>query len=269
MKNISGVGLGLRMEFLDELLSRSSQPVNFLEIAPENWIGVGGWRKKKLQAYCQQYPMTCHGLSLSIGGPNPLDKNYLSALKQFLDQYEITLFSDHLTYCGDQQGLLYDLLPLPFTNEAVAHVVNRVCQVQDILGQQIALENASFYAQLPGEMTEVEFITQVIQQADCKLLLDVNNVYVNAQNHQNDPIHFIEQIPTNRIAYLHIAGHERRDNQLIIDTHGADVCEDVWSLLRKTYQTHGVLPTLLERDNDIPALQDLLQEIELIKRLQS
>jgi len=242
--------------------------VGFMEVAPENWINVGGQRKKFLRFFTERFPFVCHGLSLSVGGPSPLDRTYIRKLKQFLDQHEIRLFSEHLSYCTDD-GHLYDLMPIPFTAEAVRYVAGRIGQVQDMLGRRIAIENVSYYAAPGAEMSELDFINAVLEEADCDLLLDVNNIYVNSVNHVYDPYDFLRGLPGERIAYGHIAGHFNEAEDLIIDTHGADVIGGVWDLLDKAYEQFGVFPTLLERDFNIPPVAELLAEVRQIKQIQA
>jgi hypothetical protein len=197
-----------------------------------------------------------------------LDEGLLYKIRRFLDQHQALLYTEHLSYCSDD-GHLYDLLPIPFTEEAVRYVSSRIRITQDILQRRIAIENASFYLQAPiNEMSEVEFIRSVLTEADCDLHLDVNNVYVNSINHNYDPIEFIRSMPTERIVYLHTAGHYQEDKDLVIDTHGEDVIEPVWSLLDESYRIHGVMPTLLERDFNIPPLDQLMDEVRRIARSQ-
>ncbi len=265
----SGAGLGLRSEFSQELLNMASTPINFLEIAPENWIDVFGQRKEQLIAFARRYPIIAHGLNLSIGGPAPLDFSLIDKIKTFFSDLNITHYSEHFSYCSDDKGYLYDLLPIPFTEEAVKHVSQRILQVQDRLQMQIAFENSSYYYAPHQALTESEFINAVLQESGCLLLLDVNNVFVNSVNHSYNPYDFIQAMPTDKIAYLHLAGHWQKTPELIIDTHGDDVIEAVWQLLEHTYQTHGVQPTLLERDSEIPPLTTLLKEVERIKTYQS
>lgn len=265
---IGTCGLGLRREFLDTLLNLKPHPVDFLEVAPENWIDVGGKRAKWFRAYTEQYPIICHGLSLSIGGPTPIDTSFVKRLKKFIKTHGICFYSEHLSYCSDAQGYLYDLMPIPFTEEAVYYVAQRIKKVQDILEQTIALENVSYYACPPGDMDEAAFINAVLEEANCLLLLDVNNVYVNSINHNYAPQDFLTQLPKERIAYVHVAGHWKKDPDLVIDTHGEAVIEPVWDLLQKTYEKFGVFPTLLERDSNFPPLSELLIETEHLKDLQ-
>lgn len=265
---VHGAGLGLRRTMLSSLADQTAQPVNFWEVAPENWIGVGGRYGKQLRELTEKFPFICHGLSLSIGGPSPLDEAFLQRLKRFLREHRIRYYSEHLSYCSDD-GHLYDLLPVPFTEEAVYYVAERIRRVQDILERRIALENVSYYAAPGQEMAEIDFLNAVLHEADCDLLLDVNNIYVNSVNHRYDAEAFLKQLPATRIRYLHIAGHYREADDLIVDTHGADVVDPVWQLLEKTYQHFGVIPTLLERDFNLPPLAELLQEVEIIHTLQS
>ena len=264
---VKGAGLGLRRALLGPLRSRDLGPVDFMEVAPENWIGVGGSRGRQFRELTARAPFVCHGLSLSIGGPSRLDETFLRRLRRFLDQHQIRCYSEHLSYCTDD-GHLYDLMPIPFTAEAVRYVADRVRRVQDILERRIALENVSYYAAPGAELTELEFIGSVLEEADCDLLLDVNNIYVNSVNHRYDAVAFLRGLPGHRIAYGHIAGHYNEAEDLIIDTHGADVIAGVWDLLDKAYEVFGVFPTLLERDFNIPGADELLQEVAIIKAMQ-
>ena len=264
---VTGAGLGLRRDFLDELKEALPTDINFMEIAPENWIGVGGKLGKRLRALTEQIPFVTHGLSLSLGSPAPLDESLVQDVKEFLNRHNIRCYSEHLSYCSDD-GHLYDLLPIPFTQEAVHYVAGRIRRVQEILERKIAVENVSYYA-VPGkEMDEITFINAVLQEADCNLLLDVNNVYVNSVNHRYDPGEFLRALPGERIAYCHIAGHYNEAEDLIVDTHGTDVINPVWSLLEKAYELFGVFPTLLERDFNIPPLEVLMKEVNGIRKLQ-
>jgi len=241
--------------------------VSFMEVAPENWINVGGQRKKFLNYFTDHFPFVCHGLSLSIGGPSPLDRTFIHKLRQFMDNYNILAYSEHLSYCTDD-GHLYDLMPIPFTEEAVSYVAGRIGQVQDMLGRRMAIENVSYYAAPGAELSEIDFINAVITEADCDLLLDVNNIYVNSVNHRYDPVEFLRALPGERIAYGHIAGHYDEAEDLIIDTHGADIIGSVWNLLDKAYELFGVFPTLLERDFNLPPVAELLSEVKKIKTIQ-
>ncbi|MGH8751649.1 MAG: HvfB family MNIO-type RiPP peptide maturase [Burkholderiales bacterium] len=265
----AGAGLGLRRELIAALKAFVPPAIRFFEIAPENWLEIGGSSQRDLRYFTERYPFACHGLSLSLGGPLPLDELFLKRVKIFLRQHRIRLYTEHLSYCSDD-GHLYDLLPIPFTLEAVRYVARRIRRTQDLLEQKIAVENASFYvAPVINEMTELEFIKAVLIEADCLLHLDVNNVYVNSVNHRYDALQFIQALPAERIVYMHIAGHYREAQDLLVDTHGAEVIDPVWSLLDKTYQTLGVRPTLLERDFNIPPLKELADEVKHIAALQA
>ena len=266
---LSGAGLGFRRELIPALKTHVPAAIDFFEVAPENWIDMGGAFGRDLRGFTERYPFVCHGLSLSLGGPTPLDEVLLHKTRQFMDAHGIALFTEHLSYCSDD-GHLYDLLPIPFTEEAVKYVATRIRRTQDILERRIAIENASFYTAAPiTEMDEASFIRAVLQEADCDLHLDVNNVYVNSVNHRYDPLEFIRALPTERIVYMHMAGHFNEADDLIIDTHGADVIDPVWALLDETYRIHGVAPTLLERDFNIPPLAELVREVEHIARIQA
>lgn len=266
--NIQGAGLGLRRELIKPLTDVEAGDISFLEIAPENWVGRGGASARDLRALTERFPFVTHGLSLSIGSPAELDEDFCKDLKKFLDLHKIADYTEHLTYCSDN-GHLYDLMPIPFTAEAVEYVAARVRRVQDILQRRIALENASYYAAPGKEMSEIEFIRAVIDRADCDLLLDVNNICVNSINHGYDAAKFLAELPHERVRYIHVAGHYVEAEDLRVDTHAADVIEPVWNLLDRAYALCGVKPTLLERDFNIPPLSELMQEIDHIRRIQA
>ncbi|WP_076542300.1 DUF692 domain-containing protein [Shewanella sp. UCD-KL21] len=261
------VGLGLRREMLDEFCQHVPDEINFFEVAPENWMTLGGKFGKQFRQLTEQHEFFCHGLSLSIGSPHALDTEFVKQIKHFLDSHQINIYSEHLSYCSGS-GHMYDLMPIPFTEEAVTYVAKRINQVEDILERPFILENVSFYAAPGAQMSEQQFVNAVLDEADCKLLLDVNNIYVNSINHQYDAAEFLSSMPTKRIEYMHIAGHYEESAQLMVDTHGADVIDPVWQLLQQSYQQHGVFPTLLERDFNIPKTAELLQEINQIHRYQ-
>ncbi len=237
--------------------------IDFFELAPENWIGVGGRYGRLLREISRDTPIVCHGLSLSIGGPAPLDIALLRDIRSFIDAHDVSIYSEHLSYTNDG-GQLYDLLPMPFTEEAIFYTADRVRRAQDVLERPLVLENVSYYTTPSRELDEAEFVRAVIEEADCGLLLDVNNVYVNSVNHEYDPMDFIRRMPLDRVSYLHIAGHYVEPDGLIIDTHGADVIHPVWDLLSQTYDLIGPKPTLLERDFNIPSTGYLLSELEAI-----
>jgi len=283
---VRGAGLGLRRALLgplrEQVIStgvppdksghpgRTSQQeaIDFFEIAPENWIGVGGKFGRALRSFTERYPFVCHGLSLSLGGRDPLDETLLARIRRLLDAHGIAIYSEHLSYCADG-GHLYDLMPIPFTDDAVRHVAARIRQTQDILGQRIAVENVSYYAAPGQEMAEIDFVNAVLAEADCDLLLDVNNIYVNSINHNYDADAFLDALPGERIAYVHIAGHYDEAPDLKVDTHGAPVIDPVWRLLERAYARFGVLPTLLERDFNFPPLAELVGEVANVRALQT
>ena len=264
---ITGAGLGLRRGMLDDLSALTSNEVDFLEVAPENWIGVGGRFGKALREFTERFPFACHGLSLSIGSSDELDLDFVKAVKQFLDTHQIETYSEHLSYCS-HNGHMYDLMPIPFSIEAAKYVATRVQRVQDIIQRPLILENVSTYAMLGDGMSELDFMKEVIKRSGCKMLLDVNNVFVNATNHQFNPKEYIRSLPSESIEYLHIAGHFDEADDLLVDTHGADVKPQVWDLLKLAYECHGVLPTLLERDFNFPSVSELLNEVNTIKHYQ-
>lgn len=265
---LQGAGLGLRRGLLDAFSEAMPATVDFLEVAPENWINVGGRYGKQFRELLQHYPLACHGLSLSIGGPAPLDHDFLQQLKRFLDGHNVVLYSEHLSYCSDD-GHLYDLMPIPFTEAAVHYVADRIRQVQDVLERPLIIENVSYYAAPGQHMSESEFLQAVLEEADCQLLLDINNIYVNSINHSYDPQAFMDSVPGKRVAYFHVAGHYEEAPDLRVDTHGAPVIEPVWNLLERAYAQFGPVATLLERDFNIPPLNTLLQEVEHIHQLQT
>ena len=264
---VNGAGLGLRRAFIGSLADQIPEQIDFMEVAPENWIDVGGRYGYLFREIAERIPIVCHGLSLNIGGPAPLDEAFIKRVEQFLDSHRIRYYSEHLSYCADE-GHLYDLMPIPFTEEAVEYVAARIRRVQNIIGRRIAMENVSYYAAPGQEMSEIEFINAVLERADCDLLLDVNNIHVNSINHGYDAEQFLKALPKERIAYAHIAGHYVEAEDLRVDTHGSDVIKPVWDLLRKAYEHFGVFPTLLERDFNIPPMETLLGEVERIASIQ-
>ena len=265
---IHGAGLGLRRALLGPLRDNPDAAIDFFEIAPENWIGVGGRLGRALRSLTERHPFVCHGLSLSLGGRDPLDETLLARIRRLLDAHGIAIYSEHLSYCADG-GHLYDLMPIPFTAEAVRHVATRIRQTQDVLGQRIAVENVSYYAAPGQEMREIDFVNAVLAEADCDLLLDVNNIYVNSINHRYDADAFLDALPGERIAYVHVAGHYDEAPDLKVDTHGAAVIDPVWRLLERAYDRFGVRPTLIERDFNFPPLAELIDEVGHVRALQS
>ena len=292
---LQGAGLGYRRDLADDFLNLSSNnAIQFMEVAPENWAKMGGAARYKFDQAAERYPLAVHGLSLSLGGQAPLDRELLKNTKALMTQYNSTFFSEHLSYC-ECEGHLYDLLPMPFTEEAVKHVAQRIRYVQDFLGLQISLENTSYYLHSPtSTMNEVEFLNAIAQEADCGIHLDVNNIYVNGVNHGLlDPYVFLDQVDMKRVNYIHIAGHDEEHSaaqvvedlegesfnkikgayrylpELLIDTHGEAVKGTVWDLLEYAYQRLPVIPpTLLERDFNFPPFAELYAEVEHIAQLQ-
>ncbi len=264
---VNDAGLGLRRPLLNQIVGSPPADVGFYEVAPENWMTIGGKSGKQFRSMTERFDFVCHGLSLSLGSTDPLDETFVIEVKRFLSEHGIKLYSEHLSYCS-KGGHLYDLMPIPFTGEAVTHVATRIKRVQDILEQRIAIENVSYYAAPGQEMDEIDFFNAVVNEADCNVLLDINNIYVNSVNHGYDADAFLKAIPAHRIAYAHIAGHYVEAEDFLIDTHGADVIDPVWKLLGKAYELFGVFPTLLERDFNLPPLVELLKEVNTIKTIQ-
>ena len=264
---VEGAGLGLRRPLLDKLMADPPAEVDFMEVAPENWIHIGGIAGKKFRWFTERYPFVLHGLSLNIGSPSPLNEDLVRDVREFMDLHGIEQYSDHLSYTGDD-GQLYDLMPIPFTEEAVKYVAERVRRVQDILGRRMALENVSFYAPTEQGMGELDFLLAVLDESDCDLMLDINNIVVNSINHNYDAHAFLKRMPAGKIRYFHIAGHHVEAEDLRIDTHGAPVDQQSWRLLADAYAHFGPVPTLLERDFNFPPLAELLDEVREIRKLQ-
>jgi uncharacterized protein len=262
-------GLGFRRELIPALQQAMPSDIQFFEVAPENWAGMGGRSAHALRAFTERYPFVCHGLSLSLGGPGALDEVLLRRTRDFMRMHGMTLFTEHLSWCADDSHL-YDLLPIPMTEESVRWTAERIGRAQDILGMRIGVENASTYIVPPGaEMNEPEFVRAVVERADCLLHLDVNNIYVNSRNFGFDPHAYLAQLPLERTCYVHVAGHWVEDDGMVVDTHGSDVIEPVWQLLRGAYARIGrTVPTCLERDFSIPDLHTLTQEVAQVAGLQ-
>jgi uncharacterized protein (UPF0276 family) len=261
---LTGAGLGLRRGLFDALEGADLGAVSFVEVAPENWMRVGGRFGRAFARFAERFPLVCHGLSLSLGSPAPLDVDFLREVRAFLEARAAVCYTEHLSYCSDH-GHLYDLLPMPFTEEAARFAAGRILQTQDLLGRRIGIEHVSYYAAPGQQMAEIDFLNRVLAEADCGLLLDVNNVYVNSINAGYDPRAFIDALPGERILYVHVAGHYVEADDLRIDTHGSDVIEPVWDLLAYAYDRFGVLPTLLERDFNYPPVARLLAEVDRIR----
>jgi uncharacterized protein (UPF0276 family) len=265
---VQGAGLGLRRGLIDPLMKDPPDVVDFMEVAPENWIRVGGRLGRRFRWFTERYPFVLHGLSLSIGAPSPLNEELLRDIRDFMALHGIEFYSEHLSYCGDD-GQLYDLMPIPFTEDAVKHVAGRIRRAQDILGRRMAVENVSYYTPTDTSLTEAEFTTAVLEEADCDLLLDINNIIVNSINHRYDAREFMLAMPADRIKYFHLAGHYVEAEDLRIDTHGSAVGKQAWDLLGEAYAHFGPVPTLLERDFNFPPLEELLEEVRQIKALQA
>jgi uncharacterized protein (UPF0276 family) len=268
-RSITGAGLGFRRELIDQLKTHTPEEIDFFELAPENWANMGGKSAKDLRYFTERHAFVCHGLSLSLGGIAPLDIALLRRIKAFMAEHGMTIYTEHLSWCADDSQL-YDLLPIPLTEQAVKWTTDRIKQAQDILEMRIGIENASYYVAPPGaEMTEPEFISRITHEADCLLHLDVNNIYVNSQNFAFDPVEFMTALPLEKTCYIHVAGHYVEPDGLLIDTHGAEVIDPVWQLLETAYQHTGNIPTCLERDFNITDLAALSSEVRTIARLQS
>ena len=268
MEGMEGmVGLGLRRDIAEEILDNKTLTPDFLEFAPENWMGMGGMWKRVMDQAVEKFPITCHGLSLSLGSPEELDWEFIRELKLFLDENQVKIFSEHLSYTKSQNAHLYDLLPIPFRKDAVDHVVERIQKVQDVLQRPLAIENVSYYTPVAAEMSEIEFVNQIVEGAGCQLLLDVNNVYVNAFNHQYDAKEYIDQLPLDKVAYIHMAGHEQVEPDLIIDTHGQPIIDPVYELFEWTIAKMDPVPVLLERDYNFEDTEQIQSELLQIKSL--
>ncbi|TWB38107.1 DUF692 domain-containing protein [Nitrospirillum pindoramense] len=258
-------GLGLRPEFVDTLLETPAvDGVDFLEIAPENWMHVGGRKRDQLDRIAGRYPLVAHGLSLSIGDTQPLNTPFVREVRRFLDDYHIDIYSDHLSASRDGTGYLYDLLPIPRRAENLDYLAGRIRQVQDITGRQLVLENISAYHGYPGEMPEGAFLAELAGRCGCGILLDINNAYVNARNRGTDVRAFLAELPTQALVYYHIAGHLELGDGMLLDTHGTPVADAVMRLAREVWATHGPRPLLLERDNFVPALDVLLGDLDAV-----
>lgn len=260
-------GLGYRRDFAEEFLHGENIKPDFIEFAPENWMEIGGYWKKQLEQVAAKYPIISHGLSLSIGSPDPLDMDFLKKLKNFLTEYDIKIYSEHLSFAKCDNAHLYDLLPVPFRHDAVKHVAERVKQVQDFLGRELVLENVSYYTPVAAEMDEATFISSVVEESGCGLLLDVNNIYVNAFNHKYDAYKFIEKLPLDSVRYIHMAGHEQVSDDLIIDTHGEAIIDPVYDLFEFTLSKIKPVPVLLERDFNIPEMEELQGEMNRLRKI--
>jgi hypothetical protein len=264
------VGIGYRKDFSKAFLDSAILTPDFIEVAPENWIGIGGYWKQQLHKALEKYPLYCHGLSLSVGSPEGVDLDFVKSVKRFLDDTQAVLYSEHLTFSKVDNAHLYDLLPIPFTRAAIQRVVENIEQVQEILQRPLILENGSYYTVLKSEMDEPTFINEIVSRSGCSLLLDVNNVYVNSFNHGYDAKAFIGQMPLDKVEYIHMAGHQQVNERLIIDTHGAPIIDPVYDLFAYTTTALGRdVPVLLERDFNIPDLHKLQSELNELKSIKT
>jgi len=262
-RTVRGIGIGLRYDLATELLERRPDAVSWVEIHPENYVDRGGRYEEMLELARRDWPVVTHGLSTCLGALEPFDAGYLRQLGSFLSELEIPWHSEHLCLGGVDGRFFHDLLPLPFTEEAAAVASRRLTEVRDTIGTPLALENVSYYAPQGADgLEEASFVVEVLEQADAKLLLDVNNIYVNSRNFGFDPKAYIDKIPKERVVQIHVAGHHVRDDGLRIDTHGEPVPDDVYELLAYTLRKVGPVPVLLERDNNIPPLDTLLAEVD-------
>jgi uncharacterized protein (UPF0276 family) len=265
-KTSLGFGLGLRTDHYEQVLN-DRPDIDWLEVISENYMVAGGKPLHYLDRIREHYPMVMHGVSMSIGSTEPLNVDYLTDLKKLIARVEPEWVSDHLCWTGIGGRNLHDLMPLPYTEEAMSHVVDRVSQVQDTLGRQILLENVSSYVTYnASEISEWEFLSAIAERADCLILLDVNNIYVSSQNHGFEPSDYLDGVSEARIQQIHLAGHSYQ-NQLIIDTHDHPVCDPVWSLYQQAVQRFGPVATMIERDDNIPPLEDLLAELDVARQL--
>lgn len=264
--NVAGkVGIGFRREFASDFLNTDVLKPGFVEFAPENWIGMGGFWKKKLDAIVEKYPVLCHSLSMSIGSPDDLDMEYLKDIKAFLEMVDCKMYSFHLSFAKCDNAHLYELLPIPFTEDAIKHVSEKIRIVQDFLDRPVAIENSSYYTPLAPEMEEIEFVNSVIKEAGCKMLLDVNNVYVNAFNHKYNAEEYISNLDLEQVMYIHMAGHTKVSEDTIIDTHGEPIIDPVYDLFEFAIKKLPPVPVLLERDFNIPKLAELQGEVSALQ----
>lgn len=272
-RSINGAGLGLRQPFIEEFADVTPPGVDFVEITADHYFRHGGLQTRMLCGVLEQVPAVCHALNSNLGGSTPLDERYLIDIRRLLDRYRIDMFSDHLCFSGDPDWM-HNLMPIPFTDEAVRHTADRIRRAQEILERNIAIENI-FYLATPGrQMLEWEFVAAVLREADCMLVLDVNNLYVNSINMGYDAEDFLEALPGERIAYAHVAGHLRvvdpgeGGGVMYLDSHAHPVSDPVLRLLESAYRRFGVLPTVLERDLDIPSVSELLAELATVREIQ-
>jgi uncharacterized protein (UPF0276 family) len=262
------VGIGLRSHLAEELLV-TERPCDFLEVAPEHYMTAGGYRSRIIDSCLERWHIEAHGTCLNVGGPDALSVEYLKSLKTFLRRIGATYFSDHLCWSRVATRYLHELLPLPFNEHAVEHVAQRARQIAELLEVPLVLENPSYYTVMPSQtMSEAQFIGAVLEEADCGLLLDVNNVYVNAVNHRYDPVALIDALPLHRVVQVHLAGHQVTPGR-IIDTHDAPVCDDVWRLYAHVVRRIGAVTTIVEWDQRPPSLGIVLDQADRARAMAS
>lgn len=263
--SLRGFGLGLRPDHYQDFL-RARQPLEWLEILTDNYLVPGGKPLYFLEKIRQDYPIAMHGVAMNLGSCDPLDMAYLQQVRALAERFEASVVSDHLCWTGVAGAYLHDLLPMPYCEEAVHHVASRIRQAQDVLGRRLVIENLSTYLEADTAMTEWQFVAAVADEADCELLVDINNIYVSARNHGFDPMDYLRALPAQRIRQFHLAGHTD-EGVICIDTHDQPVCQDVWALYGQAVALFGNIPTMIERDDHIPPLNDLLAEIETARKI--
>jgi uncharacterized protein (UPF0276 family) len=264
-KPLTGFGLGLRPEHYLDFLEHP-QPVDWLEILSDNYLVPGGKPLYYLDRICERYPVAMHGVAMNIGSCDPLDLGYLASIKALAERVQPAIISDHLCWTGFAGRRLHDLLPLPYTQEAIAHVSGRIRRIQDVLGRRLTIENVSTYVQAQAPLREWEFVVAIAEEADCDLLVDINNIYVSSRNHNFDPREYLQALPAARIAQWHLAGHSDHGSHCV-DTHDQPVCDEVWKLYLAASNQFGERPTMIERDDNIPPLAELLQELDRARTL--
>lgn len=261
-----GIGLGLRRELANQTMDQKNR-IDWLELVPENYMGLGGAARERLEVAREKFPLVTHGINLSIGSTDDLNVEYLSKLKKLLDLIDAPWFSDHLCFTSFDGIYMHDLLPLPRSKEAVDLIAEKVKRVQGTIERPFLLENISYYMNVPGSsMNDAQFLSEVLEKADCGLLLDVNNVYVNSLNHNFDPFEYLDQIPLDRTVQIHVAGH-KQGTEYVIDTHGAPVIEPVFELLQYVLERFDANAVMLERDQNFPEFEEILSEIDRIRAI--
>ena len=264
------VGIGYRKDFAEDFANNNILTPSFIEVAPENWMHVGGYYKKLFDKALEKHPLFVHGLSLSVGSPEGIDVGFVKQVKQFLNDTNAVEYSEHLSFSKCDNAHLFDLLPIPFTQDAVKHVAKNIRKAQDILERKIAIEIVSYYSPIAAEMSEIEFINAIVKEADCNLLLDVNNIYVNSFNHKYNAKNFLSQLDLSKVKYIHMAGHTQVADDLIIDTHGENIIDPVYDLFAHAMSLlQRDVPVLLERDFNIPELQILQNEMQQLKNIKT